>query len=253
MGDVQTSRRAALLLTRRFELLGPGALTLLTMGAVLGKEFDLGLAVALTGQPASEVTPALDELRRRRILWVDDGPTEAEEQSESRCSFAHDKLRETLLSRLATAECMDLHRRAAERIEATDAERVFELAYHFDAAGEGERALPYALRSADLARSRHSLDVAAAQYRIAERAAATPRPPDTASGADTVLQARIAEGLGDVLTLQGTRPRPVASSNTPVVDHRRRGAGGARRQARRCRLQDRRPGPRPPVPRGGPG
>ncbi|MEJ7844977.1 MAG: EAL domain-containing protein, partial [Acidimicrobiales bacterium] len=115
----------------------------------------------------------------------------------------HDKLRETLLSRLATAECMDLHRRAAERIEATDAERVFELAYHFDAAGEGERALPYALRSADLARSRHSLDVAVAQYRIAERAAATPRPPDTASGADTVLQARIAEGLGDVLTLQG--------------------------------------------------
>ncbi|MEJ7846342.1 MAG: AAA family ATPase, partial [Acidimicrobiales bacterium] len=105
MGDVQTSRRAALLLTRRFELLGPGALTLLTMGAVLGKEFDLGLAVALTGQPASEVTPALDELRRRRILWVDVGPTEAGEQSESRCSFAHDKLRETLLSRLATAEC----------------------------------------------------------------------------------------------------------------------------------------------------
>ncbi|HLF40153.1 MAG TPA: AAA family ATPase, partial [Acidimicrobiia bacterium] len=51
----QTSRRAALFLARRFELLGPGALTLLSVGAVLGKEFDLDLAVALTGQPASAV------------------------------------------------------------------------------------------------------------------------------------------------------------------------------------------------------
>ena len=187
MADVQTSRRAALLLARRFELLGPDALALLTMGAVLGKEFDLDLAVALTGQAASEVTPALDEARRRHILWVD--------ERESRCSFAHDKLRETLLARLDAGEAMALHHRAAERIEASDAERVFELAYHFEAAGEPQRALPYAMRSAELARSRHSLDVAVTHYRIAERAAT--------EATDTALQARIAEGMGDVLALKG--------------------------------------------------
>ena len=202
MGDVQTSRRAALLLSRRFELLGPGALTLLTMGAVLGKEFDLGLAVALTGQPASEVTPALDEARRRHILWVDEAPAASADGTErpSRCSFAHDKLRETLLGRLAPSERRDLHLRTGERIEAIDASRVFELAYHFDAAEEPTRALPYALAAAELARSRHALDVAVTHYRIAERAAAAPPPPGEP---DTALQARIAEGLGDVLTLQG--------------------------------------------------
>ena len=188
MGDVQTSRRAAVFLARRFELLDPDAAHLLTVGAVLGKEFDLELAVALSGQGASQVTPALADARRRRILWID--------EDSGRCSFTHDKLRETLLGRLDPAEARGLHRRAAELIERRDAERVFELAYHFDAAGDLGRALPYALRSAELARSRHALDVALTHYRIVERAAAG----DTA---DPALQARIAEGLGDILTLKG--------------------------------------------------
>jgi diguanylate cyclase (GGDEF)-like protein/PAS domain S-box-containing protein len=187
MGDVQTSRRAAVFLARRFELLDLDARRLLTVGAVLGKEFDLDLAVALTGQGASQVTLALAEARRRRILWVD--------EDDGRCSFTHDKLRETLLGRLDADESRMLHRRAAELVERRDPERVFELAYHFDAAGEPHRALPYALRAAERARSRHSLDVALSHYRIAERAAA--------DGDDATLQARIAEGLADVLTLAG--------------------------------------------------
>ena len=42
----------------------------LTIGAVLGKEFDLDLAVALVGPGRAAVPPALDSARRRRILWV---------------------------------------------------------------------------------------------------------------------------------------------------------------------------------------
>jgi diguanylate cyclase (GGDEF)-like protein/PAS domain S-box-containing protein len=184
----QTSRRAALFLARRFDLLGPDALALLTVGAVLGKEFDLGLAASLTGQDASTVTRGLDEARRRRILWLDEG--------ESRCSFTHDKLRETLLGRLTADERVALHRRAAEEIEAADPERIFELAYHFDAAGELQRALPYALEVARVARQRHALDVSVAHYRMAQRAAG-----ETDDGA---LRCEVAQGLGDVLTLQGS-------------------------------------------------
>ncbi|HZQ77761.1 MAG TPA: EAL domain-containing protein [Acidimicrobiia bacterium] len=191
MGDVQTSRRAAAFLARRFDLLDPAALRLLTVGAVLGKEFELDLAVALAGQGATEVGPVLNDARRRCILWVD--------EDDGRCSFAHDKLRETLLGRLDTAERADLHRRAADLIERRDAERVFELAYHFHSAGDPARALPYALRSAELARGRHALDVALTHYRIAERSAAAL----AAGGGDSTVEARIAEGLGDVLTLKG--------------------------------------------------
>ncbi len=193
MRDVQTSRRAALFLARRFDLLAPEALRFLSVGAILGKEFDLELAVSLCDQAASEVTQALDDARRRRILWVD--------EAASRCTFTHDKLRENLLARLQPAERRALHREAAEQIEAIDPQRVFDLAYHFDAAGEAARALPYALGAAELARSRHALDVAVTHYRIAERAVAEADGP-----LDTALTARIAEGLGDVLTLQGDYP-----------------------------------------------
>ena len=187
LAEAQTSRRAALFLARRFELLGPRTLELLTVGAVLGKQFDLTLATVLAGQEASVVTPSLDEARRRRILWIDEPSSE--------CSFTHDKLRETLLGRLQDDERQLLHLRAAEHIEVDDPDRMFELAYHFDAAGQPARALPYALRVAELARAQHALDTSATHYRIAERAAATQ--------VDKSLQARITQGLGDVLTLQG--------------------------------------------------
>ncbi|HUC03883.1 MAG TPA: EAL domain-containing protein, partial [Acidimicrobiales bacterium] len=137
-----------------------------------------------------QATAALEEARRRRILWID--------ELQSRCSFTHDKLREILLDRLDAHERMALHKEAAELIESSDPTRIFELAYHFDQAGEGGRALPYALMAAEEARGRHALDIAATHYRIAERAVNEERV-----SADDALLVQIAEGFGDVLTLQG--------------------------------------------------
>ena len=184
---VQASRRAAAFLLRRMDLLSPAALALLSVGAVLGKDFDLALAVALTGQDAASAVPALAEARARRILWV--------QEDGSRCVFFHDKLREALLERMAPEERGALHLQAAERIETTDPGRVFELARHFDAAGAAERALPYALEAARQAQAEHSLGLAEAHYRIAARAAAT--------GTDEAKRAA-AEGLGEVLSLRGS-------------------------------------------------
>ena len=66
--------------------------------------------------------------------------------------------------------------RAALHVESQDPQRVFELAYHFDAAGEAERALPFALAAAAQARAQNALAIAEQQYRIAARGlAAAPR------------------------------------------------------------------------------
>ncbi|MBV9410454.1 MAG: AAA family ATPase, partial [Acidimicrobiia bacterium] len=132
MASVHTSRRAAAFLIRRLELLSADALHLLSVGAVLGKAFDLSFAVSLAGQQPGQVVPALDAARRRHILWVG--------EEDERCVFVHDKLREALLERLLPATRAELHLAAAERIEQLDPERVFELAYHFDAGGEPARA-----------------------------------------------------------------------------------------------------------------
>jgi two-component system sensor kinase len=185
MAGVQSSRHAAALLARRIELLPPAAVKLLSVGAVLGKEFDLFTAAKLAGQPAADAIDALHEAKHRQIVWA--------KAKDDQCAFVHDKLRETLLDRLPEAERKDLHLRAALDLEASAPQQVFDLAYHFDAAGENQRAFPYALAAAEQARTQHSLEIAEEQYRIAERGAPT----------DRAVRYRVAEGLGDVLMLRG--------------------------------------------------
>jgi len=184
--DVRSSRHAAAFLTRRLELLPAAALRFLSVGAVLGREFGLELAASLADQTPLQAIEAIGEARRRQIVWA--------ETRRSRCAFVHDKLREALLARLSPEERQRLHRLAASRIESLDRDRVFELAYHFDAAGEGDRALPYALAAAERARARHALETAEKQYRIAERGAGS---------TEGAVRRRVAEGLGDVLMLRG--------------------------------------------------
>ncbi len=118
-------------------------------------------------------------------------------ESEGRCAFTHDKLREALLDGLDPAERRRLHLAAAERIEAVDPDRAFELAYHFDAGGETARALPYALRSG-------SRGAGAPCPRC--RGDPLPRLRSAPRSAQAALSARVAEELGEVLMLQGDYP-----------------------------------------------
>ncbi|MGH9223455.1 MAG: EAL domain-containing protein [Acidimicrobiales bacterium] len=216
LASAQTSRRAALFLVRRLELLSAEALGLLSVGAVLGKQFDLALAVELAGQEAEPVAAALKEAAQRRILWVD--------ELSNHCSFRHDKLREALLGRLSDAERRALHLRAALRLEVKNENRPYELAYHFDAGGRSDRALPYALGAAEDARARHDLETAAAHYRIAERATAS----------DAATRAQVAEGMADVLTLQGEYDQATAYLQEAAANVK----GKARRAAIECKLGD---------------
>jgi len=183
IADAQSSRRAAAFLSRRLALLPAPVRRLLTVGAVLGKEFAIDLAAALAEQSGGEAVVAIDEARRRHILW---------NSSAGRCAFVHDKLREGLLSDLTGDELATLHLRAAETLESEEPLPVFDLGYHFDAGGEPQRALPYALAAADEARRRHALELSETQYRVAKRGAS--------SDGDRL---RAATGLGEVLLLQG--------------------------------------------------
>ncbi|MBV9124793.1 MAG: AAA family ATPase, partial [Planctomycetes bacterium] len=186
LANVQSSHHAAAFLARRLELLPPEALPLLSVGAVLGKTFDLDFAAALARQAPSQAISALDEARRRHLVWARAPGTS--------CTFVHDKIREALLARLTPEERRHLHHQAAQYLEEKRPQEIFDLAYHFDAAGESERALPHALAAARRARGQHLLEMAEQQYRIAERGA---------RHADNPTRFGIAEGLGDVLLLRG--------------------------------------------------
>ncbi len=195
-GEVQASRRAALFLMRRLDLLSPAAVQLLEVGATLGKEFDLKLAVTLSGLSPADAVRGVDDALRRRILWVD--------EAAGRARFLHDKLRDAALARLGGAERRTLHLEAAHAIQALSGETdpegaktlasAFDLAFHFDAAGRFEEALPYALRAAEQARAQHGLEIAETNYLIAARGAAH---------SSVAVRAQVAEGLGDILALRG--------------------------------------------------
>ena len=57
-----------------------------------------------------------------------------------RCAFVHDKIRSALLARLSVEARRDLHWQIALSLQKSFPDRVFDLAYHFDAAGHSERA-----------------------------------------------------------------------------------------------------------------
>ncbi len=77
-------------------------------------------------------------------------------------------------------------------------QRIFDLAFFFDAAGKPERARPYAIVAAEQASSQNALDVAEQQFDIARRGA---------ENADEATRFRIAEGLGDILMTGGNYDR----------------------------------------------
>lgn len=184
MADVGSSSQAATFLSRRLDLLPPETIELLSTGAVLGKEFDLHMALALVDRSTTVGIAALDEARQRQLVWLrPDGAS---------CVFVHDKIRSAALERMDAARRQFLHRQAATYLLEHAPESVSDLAYHYDAAGDSETALPFALRAAEQARAQHALESAEQQYRIALRGAKT-----------DFMTFRILQGLGDALMLRG--------------------------------------------------
>jgi two-component system sensor kinase len=184
--NLQASGKAKAFLVRRLEQLPQEVFSFLTVGAVLGRSFDLEFALTITGQTSQEGFAMVGEAQRRHIVWMD--------ADSRRCTFLHDKLRESLLGRLSEENRKRWHREAAILLESRDRNLVFDLAYHFDASSDPARAFPYALAAAERARSQYALEVAEQQYRIAERGL----PAE-----DEALRSRVIEGLGTTMMLLG--------------------------------------------------
>ncbi len=173
----------------RVERLPADARLLLEVVAVAGRPLAAALAcraAGLAGVPRGAQT-ALHSAH----LITTSGDTDREVWN-----CYHDRVREAVLARLAGDRRPVCHRQLAEALAGAgpEVQQVFEIAFHFDAAGEAARALPFALAAAEQARAQCSLEEAERQYEIAERAAAA---------ADEATRFRVAEGLGDVLMLRG--------------------------------------------------
>jgi DNA-binding CsgD family transcriptional regulator/tetratricopeptide (TPR) repeat protein len=207
---------------RRLARLAPSCRRVLTVGALIGREFELA-ALVEAGAAGDErgdvpVLAALDEALAARILTSAPGTF-------GPFRFAHALIRETLYDSLGAAEQARLHRQVGEglaRLYRDDPEpHLAQLAFHFCRAaplGSAEVAVAYATRAAERALATLAYEEVAHQYRMALQAL------DSRPTAADARRAELLQALGEALHRAGDTPAARDAFQRAAVLARRLGA-----------------------------
>jgi class 3 adenylate cyclase len=144
VGEVEVPETVRLVLGRRIDRIGETAQRILTTAACIGRTFTFEFLTAIAEEKDDDLLDALDEAERARLLVAQEG-------RQPRFVFAHEQIRQTLLSRMSFVRRQRLHRRVADTIERIYAghldEHVSDLAYHLVQAGAREPAAQYLHRA----------------------------------------------------------------------------------------------------------
>lgn len=161
LAKIQAADDAAALLVQRLENLPSTSRYLLSLMSVIGNEASLDAIEAIARQASDkkiEFLPALEYARQQNLIWL---------QSDGHYCFAHDKIRETLESKIPIHDRQGLHLAFANYLRSSEPERVFDIAFHFDRGGSPQNAVKYAIESAKIAKQRFMQSAAEVQLRIA--------------------------------------------------------------------------------------
>jgi tetratricopeptide (TPR) repeat protein len=130
---------------RRLNAIPPGDIPLLQLAAVAGRQIDLALLRYVA--PSVDLQRWLAACANAAVLEKQDGVS-----SDQGWRFAHDRLRDGLMSDLSESICRALHEKVAQALEAiyTDVpEKAVALAYHWGYAGSPAKERLYSLRAGD--------------------------------------------------------------------------------------------------------
>jgi len=133
ISELEVPRGIRLVIGRRLERVSEDCRRVLTTAAVIGRAFSFELLEALGEVGTDVLLDAVDEAERTHLITsAGDGP-------EARFTFAHELIRQTLLSGLSLPRRQRLHLRVAEAMETIYAraleERAADLAHHLYQAG----------------------------------------------------------------------------------------------------------------------
>jgi len=177
---------------QRVERLGSDARTALSAAAVIGRDFDLDLLLAVLEFSEDRLLDLLDEAVAASLL------KESAERAE-RFTFTHGLVEHTLYEDLGRARRARLHKRVAVALEEQcgdePGERLGELAGHWAAAvvsADTAKAIHYARRAAEHALAQLAPDEAARWYRQALELY------DQAPSGDRCERCELLVGLGEV-------------------------------------------------------
>jgi DNA-binding CsgD family transcriptional regulator len=151
---------------KRLVRLQPDTRRLLQAASVLGESFNPELARKIAGLEQSEFLDGLDEAIRAEMIHDDPDVHR----------FSHALVRQTLYEELSQTRRQDMHRRAAEAIEALYAlnlePHISALSLHYRLAGarvDSEQACAYAMKAGDAAMKAYAYVEAVSHYEAALR------------------------------------------------------------------------------------
>jgi tetratricopeptide (TPR) repeat protein len=184
IGEVDVPEGVRLVLSRRLGRLSEGARRALGGAAVIGRNFTFELVEALGEVSTDLLLDGIEEAHRARLL------SSSEDAFQARFTFAHELIRQTLLTGLSLPRRQRLHLRVADAIERVHAREIdahiAELAHHLyqaGAAADPARGVHYLVLSGDQAMDGAAFEDA---YRAYDRAAGL-QPEDDARGRADLL------------------------------------------------------------------
>jgi class 3 adenylate cyclase/tetratricopeptide (TPR) repeat protein len=197
---------------RRVERLGPEAVRLLSLAAVIGRDFDVEVLEAVAASDGDALLDIIDGAVRATVITETDQP--------ERYRFVHALTQHSLYADLSPLRRQRAHERVAETLEAstsTDpARRLSELAHHWLAAtkpADSAKALRYAEEAADAALASLAPEDAAHWYRCALDLAAQ-------NEEDDLRRARLLVGLGTAQFLSGGNHQAALIEGGEIADRR---------------------------------
>ena len=208
---------------RRLDHLSDECNRVLTIGAVIGREFDLKtVEKVLSGADEGRMTgdrlvEVLEEAVAARVIG--EVPNRLDWYT-----FSHALIKETLYDELSTARRVRAHRQVGEVLEQQHKDDIEtylpQLAYHFSEAAQGgdvDKAISYATRAAELAMSQLAYEEGADHYERALQVIELNEPPDEAQRAGLLV------GQTEALRMGGS-PNDAIETGRRAVEAARKAA-----------------------------
>jgi diguanylate cyclase (GGDEF)-like protein len=174
------------LMARRLAKLSEADRDVLTVAAVIGREFDLGVVQDAARVPLDALHAAIESGVRASVIQPAHG------RGSERYIFVHTLLIEALTKPLDVRTAQRIHEHVAAALNKRTPDAVAEIAMHFDRASDATQAHAFALAASERARRVYAHEEAEEFLRIAERHA-----PDAAAVAEVrVAMAEVAEIRG---------------------------------------------------------
>jgi tetratricopeptide (TPR) repeat protein len=172
----------------------------LRLAAVLGREFDFDILKQASDLDEDAIITALESAEHAQLL----GEVRPQPHLPHRAgaghmtfAFAHALIPSTLRESLSSLRRQRLHRRAATAIEALKPDDFEALAYHYEQAGDGERACGYTIQAGERALSVYANREAEIHFRAAlelEKSGSDSLPTGETA---LISRARVYRGLGE--------------------------------------------------------